>query len=71
MCHNGELEKGTVPMVMERQGVTVVFQHVPALICDQCGESYLDSEVTGRLLDALNQATACGGRHLDIREYAA
>jgi len=71
MCKNGELEHRTIPMVMDRQGVTVVFQHVPAFICDQCGESYLDSDVTERLLNALTQASLCSGTHLDIREYAA
>ncbi|MHB9134478.1 MAG: type II toxin-antitoxin system MqsA family antitoxin [Armatimonadota bacterium] len=71
MCKNGELEHKTIPMVMERQGVTVVFQHVPALVCDQCGESYLASEVTSHLLDELTKAATCGGKHLDIREFAA
>ena len=33
-----------------RGTTTVVFCNVPAQICDNCGEEYVDEEVTARLL---------------------
>lgn len=53
---------------MERDDATLVFKHVPAEICDNCGEEYVSEEVTGSLLERANRAASEGVR-VDVREY--
>lgn len=44
-CH-GEMKKGMVPFHIEREGVHVSLDEIPAWVCPQCGESYFEeSEV--------------------------
>ena len=41
------LKKGTAPFHVDRNGYHLLFDEVPAWVCEQCGESYFeDSEVT-------------------------
>ena len=41
-----EMKKGTIPFHIDRKGVHVSLDEVPAWVCPQCGESYLEeSEV--------------------------
>lgn len=43
---------------------------VPALVCPNCGEAYLDEDVTAKLLkDAQERANA--GAQVEIRQYVA
>lgn len=37
-----EMKKGTVPFHIDRKGVHVSLDEVPAWVCPQCGESYLE-----------------------------
>ncbi|GAB6040288.1 YgiT-type zinc finger protein [Endothiovibrio diazotrophicus] len=37
-----EMEKGTVPFHIDRNGVHVSLDEVPAWVCPQCGESYFE-----------------------------
>jgi hypothetical protein len=43
---------------------------VPALICDNCGEEYVDEETTSRLL-AIAEEAVRAGVHVDVRDYIA
>jgi hypothetical protein len=43
---------------MSHEGVTLVVKHVPAEICDTCGEPCFDEQVTSRLLDRARGAAA-------------
>jgi hypothetical protein len=55
---------------MERAETVVVFKSVPAEICENCGEAYLSSEVSKKLLIQSEEAVK-GGVQVDIRKYAA
>ena len=51
ICKNGETEPGSTIFTFTDDETIVVVKDVPAKICDNCGEEYLDSETTRRLLD--------------------
>jgi hypothetical protein len=48
----------------------VVVKGVPADICDNCGEEYLDASVTDRLL-AIAEEAAQAGVEVDVRQFIA
>jgi len=50
-CRTGMLRGGTTTVTLERNGSIIVFKGVPALVCNQCGESYTDEDVTEILFD--------------------
>ncbi len=37
-----EMKRGTVPFHIDRKGVHVSFDEIPAWVCSQCGESYFE-----------------------------
>jgi hypothetical protein len=56
--------------MLERNGMTLVVKSVPARVCENCGEEYVDEDVTARLLREAEDA-ARSGVQVDIREYVA
>jgi hypothetical protein len=50
--------------------MTLVTKGVPALICDNCGEEYVDEEITARLLAAADEAERAGVE-VEVREFVA
>jgi YgiT-type zinc finger domain-containing protein len=51
ICKHGEMAPGTTAITLKRHGVIVTIHHVPALVCDACGESYIDAETSQKLFD--------------------
>lgn len=70
ICKHGETSPGTATVTLERQGITVVFKSVPAAVCDNCGEEYVDDSTGARLLDTFEEALRAGIM-VDVREYTA
>lgn len=70
ICKHGERKPGTTTITLSRDGSTIVFENVPADVCDNCGESYLAEETTKQLFDEAKAAARAGFR-VAIREYAA
>ena len=60
----------TTTVTLERLGATFVFKDVPAQICPNCGEDYLDDTVAGSLLKSAD-AMVAAGTQVDIRRYPA
>jgi len=54
----------------EKDGTIIVFKNVPALVCDQCGESYTDRDVTAKLLQIVNDEAA-KGKELELMQCPA
>ena len=50
--------------------MTVVFKGVPAQVCPNCGEDYVDSAIADRLLKEAEQ-TARNGTQVEVRQFAA
>jgi YgiT-type zinc finger domain-containing protein len=70
ICKHGETQPGRTTVTLTRGNTTVVFRDVPALICDNCGEEYVDEETTSRLL-AIAEEAARSGVQVDVRDYIA
>ena len=50
----GEMQRGTAPLHVDRKGCHVLLDAVPAWVCSQCGEPYFEeSEV-----DAIEELVA-------------
>jgi YgiT-type zinc finger domain-containing protein len=70
ICRNGETRTGKATVTLERDGTTLVIKGVPAQVCANCGEEYVDETTTSRLLETAEEA-ARAGVQVDVREYAA
>ena len=49
-------EKGTIIFTIDYERGVFVVRHVPAQVCNQCGESWIDDETSAYLEDLLQQA---------------
>ncbi|HKP51392.1 MAG TPA: type II toxin-antitoxin system MqsA family antitoxin [Chloroflexia bacterium] len=56
ICKQAEVQPGTATVTLERDTLTLVVKGVPARICPNCGEEYIDEEVTERLLQTAEEA---------------
>ncbi len=70
ICKHGETEPGTATVTLERDSTTVVVKGVPARVCDNCGEEYVDDSAAKRLLQVVEEA-ARSGVQVEVRQYAA
>ncbi len=52
ICKRGNRAAGKTTVTLERDETVIVFRGVPAEVCDNCGEAYLDEAVTKSLLQA-------------------
>jgi len=70
ICKHGEVSTGFATVTLERDGLTMVVKHVPARVCDNCGEEYLDEEIASKLFRTADEM-ARSGAQVDVREYKA
>ena len=70
ICKNGETRPGTATVTLEREGATVVIKRVPARVCKNCGEEYVDEGITACLLKTAEEAVLAGVQ-VDVRTYEA
>jgi len=70
VCKLGETREGKTTVTLEREGAALVVRKVPAQVCENCGEAYVDAAVTRRLLEAAREALR-PGVEVDIREFVA
>ena len=68
ICKQGGTRPGKTTVTLQREGVTLVVANVPAEVCENCGEAYVD-EATARELLRRAEEAAQAGVILDIREY--
>ena len=70
ICKTGDTRPGKATVTLQRGETTVLIKEVPAEVCGNCGEYYLDDEVARRVYgqaeDAVNRHT-----ELEILRYAA
>ena len=69
-CKQADTRPGTTTVTLERNGATLVFKDVPAEVCPNCGEDYVDEAVTRALMQSAEDMVASGAQ-VDIRKYAA
>lgn len=70
ICKHGETQPDVITVTLERGGTTLVFKNVPAQVCENCGEAYVDEETTEQLL-AIAEAAVKSGVQVEIREFVA
>jgi len=59
-----------VTITLERNGTTLIVKSVPAMVCENCGEEYVDEKVTSELLRVSDKAVR-EGVQVDVREYVS
>ncbi len=67
-CKHGETQAGTATVTLSREQLTLVVKCVPAQVCENCGEEYVDEAITGRLLETAEE-DARSGVQVDVRQY--
>ena len=44
ICKNGETEPGVTTSTLERDSTIIFVRDIPAKVCNNCGEAYIDSQ---------------------------
>jgi YgiT-type zinc finger domain-containing protein len=70
ICQNGMTVRGETTVTLERGSTTLVIKGVPAEVCENCGEAYVDEVTTTALLDEIKTAAQLGV-DVEVRRYAA
>jgi YgiT-type zinc finger domain-containing protein len=70
ICKHGETKEGTTTVTFEREGLTLVVKEVPAQVCANCGEDYVDDRVAHEILN-IAENMAKSGAQVDVRRYVA
>jgi YgiT-type zinc finger domain-containing protein len=53
MYCKGKMKRGTAPFHIDRKGYHLVFDSVPAFVCEQCGEVYFDEPQVDSMQEAI------------------
>jgi YgiT-type zinc finger domain-containing protein len=70
ICREAETIPGRATLTLERDGLTLVVKQVPARVCPNCGEEYVDEDVAERILGGA-EGLARIGTQVEIRQYVA
>ncbi len=70
ICTHGDVSPGVATVTLERGDLTMVVKHVPARVCDNCGEEYVDEETAAKLFRTSDEMARLGAQ-VDVREYKA
>lgn len=70
ICKTGQTHLGKTTVTLQRGEAVVVIRDVPAEICEDCGEFYLDAGVTRRIY-ADAEASLERRVEVEIQRYAA
>jgi YgiT-type zinc finger domain-containing protein len=70
ICKHGEVTAGSTTITLERGSTTLVVKKVPAMVCQTCGEEYVDEATTQGLLEAAAAAERSGVQ-VEVRQFAA
>ncbi|MBI4431709.1 MAG: type II toxin-antitoxin system MqsA family antitoxin [Candidatus Omnitrophica bacterium] len=70
ICKQGQTRQGTTTATFEKGEATIIIRLVPARICKNCGEAYVDSVTTKNLLETADYASKVGAQ-VEIRNFKA
>ncbi len=70
ICKHGQTRKAAVTVTLERNGTTLVFKGVPADVCQNCAEQYVDEGTAQRLFAEAERAVQAGVE-VEVRSYVA
>ena len=60
ICRQAEIVEGFTPIHFERGEMHLLIKHVPARVCQQCGEAYVDEETATQLLRIAREMSEMG-----------
>jgi YgiT-type zinc finger domain-containing protein len=69
ICDEAETLPGLTSVLLERDEMSLTFNNVPAHICPNCGESYMDEAATAAILHEAEKLAQAGAK-LEMLEYA-
>ena len=70
ICKKGDTALCTTTVTLQRDGLTLIVKSVPAEVCDNCGEAFVDEKVTAQLLDNV-ESEARDGSEVNVRHFQA
>ncbi|MHB0929213.1 MAG: type II toxin-antitoxin system MqsA family antitoxin [Candidatus Nanopelagicales bacterium] len=70
ICRTGEMVPGSVTVTLERGESVVVIKDVPAQVCADCGEYYLEEAVAERI-HSLGEDAVARHAEVEVLRYAA
>jgi YgiT-type zinc finger domain-containing protein len=70
ICKQGVTDPGTTNVTLEKNGMILVVKNVPADICSNCGEAYVDEQTTRTILK-IAEAAIKAGVQVEICSYKA
>jgi len=70
ICRHGETTAGLVTVTLQRDQTVVIMRDVPAEVCRNCGEYYLDEAVAAKVYREAEAAVARRAE-VEILRYAA
>jgi YgiT-type zinc finger domain-containing protein len=56
ICKTGQTHPGNATITLQKGEAVVVLRGVPAEVCEDCGEYYLDAEVTRRVYSTAEES---------------
>jgi YgiT-type zinc finger domain-containing protein len=68
ICKQDETQEGVTTVTLERGALTLVIKDVPARVCPNCGEAYVDETVAANLMQTAERMEAAGAQ-VDVRHY--
>ena len=69
VCKVGHMRLGETTVTFDRDDFTVVIRHVPAEVCDNCGDAQVSDEVAEQLMERAKLPSPGSG--VLVLEYAA
>ena len=70
ICKQGATKLGHTNITLELEDMVCVIKQVPAEVCTNCGEAYLDAKTTQVVMEIAKKASQQGIR-VGIRQYRA
>lgn len=70
ICGIGEIRAGTAAVTLTSGGMTMVVRSVPALVCQNCAEEFLDDAVSQNIARAADDAKRARVT-FQLREYVS
>ncbi|GAB6283995.1 MAG: hypothetical protein STSR0009_01940 [Methanoregula sp.] len=68
ICKHGDAKEGTTTVTFDRNGMTLVVKDIPARICTNCGEDYVNEPIAHENLTLAERMTKSGAR-VAVRRY--
>jgi len=74
ICKSGETSPGEVTVTLQRGDTTVIIKQVPADVCDNCGEYYLNDKIGSRVVEQAEEALKTSHKarnEVEVLQFAA